>query len=229
MKLNIANSLLSSFIVSFLLLSASCSKDEPTNESIDLGYDFYPIDSGWVRVYHVDSIAFDDNSQTIDTFRYTLIENTEGKMKGQNLDGFQIVNRLVQTDTSQLPQIRSSLFVMKTANNLQRIEDNVCVVKLIFPIGNTSSWNGNMLNNLGRRTFALQNLGKSFTNEDTTFNNCAAVQEALTNNLVEEILVRSIYCKGVGLVDFTNNYINTQQTGKSGYKIHQQLKYYYRP
>lgn len=229
MKLKIVNSYLNCFIASFLLLITSCSKDESKGEPVDLGYDFYPIDSGWIRVYRVDSIAFDDNSQTIDTFHFILKENTEGKIKGQNLDGFQIVNRLVQTDTSQLPQIRSSLFVMKTANNLQRIEDNVCVVKLVFPIGNTTSWNGNMLNNLGRRTFTLQNIGKPFVNADTTFNNCITVQEALTNNLVEEILVKSIYCKGLGLVDFTNNYINTQQTGKSGYKIHQQLKYYYHP
>jgi hypothetical protein len=210
-------------------MNISCSKDEPTDELIDLGYNYYPLDSGWIRIYQVDSISFNDNTQTIDTFRFTLIENTSGKITGQDLAGHQIINRLVQTDTSAKIQNRSSLFVVSTSNNLQVIEDNLRIVKLVFPLGNVSTWNGNMMNNNGRKTFALQNIGASFTNNDTTFKNCITVQEAQTNNLIEEILIKSVYCKNLGLVDFTNNYINTQQTGKSGYKVRQQLKYYYRP
>lgn len=206
----------------------ACKKDEK-QPIPDLGYDFYPIDSGWVRVYAVDSIAYDDNDQSIDTFHFILSEHMLGTISGQGLEKHTEVARLVQADSLGIWQNRSSFFVLKTNQNLQRLEENIRTVKFTFPAGDILSWNGNMYNALGRKTYLLQNLHQSFNSGDTLYQDCMTVQEALANNAIEEILIKSVYCKGIGLIDFTNNYVNTQSTGKLGYKVHLRLIKYTRP
>ncbi len=206
----------------FILLAGSCTKNE-TITSSSLGYSYFPLDSGWVKIYAVDSIAFDDNNQSVDTFHFLLKERFLGKIIGIEGESYREIERSVQTDTNNIWEPRNSYFVSKTNNNIQFFDENIRVVKLVFPIGNVLSWNGNQYNNLGRKTFFLQNINKPFNNGDTTFGNCITVQEALANNAIEEILVKSIYQDGIGLVDATNNYVNTQIAGKSGYKVRQKL------
>lgn len=207
----------------------ACKKSEPTNNSIDLGYSFFPTDSGIVKYYAVDSIAFSDVTLSSDTFHFILKEEFAGLISGQNLQQHREIRRSVRTDTTQNWTSRNSFFVLKNANNLEQVEDNIRQVKLTFPLGNVLSWNGNQSNNLGRKTFLLQNIHQAFNNGDTLFSDCISVQEALANNAVEEILIKSVYCNGIGLIDFTNNNLNTQVTGISGYKIRQKLIHCYLP
>ncbi len=220
---------LSCALLLVLLALAACKKAEPTESSIDLGYNFFPSDSGLVKYYVVDSIAFSDISHSSDTFHFFLKEEFAGLISGQTLQYHREILRSVRTDSSQNWQARSTVFTILNKNNLEWVEDNIRQVKLTFPIGNVLSWNGNQTNNLGRKTFLLQNLHQAYNNGDTIFNDCVSIQEALANNAVEEIFIRSVYCKGIGLIDFTNNNLNTQLTGVSGYKIRQKLIYYQLP
>jgi len=206
----------------------SCKKDAK-NETYDLGYDYFPIDSGWVRTYSVDSISYNDNTQSIDTFHFILKEINSGIIQGHTLSGHLEILRLVQPDSSLFFVPRNSCYVLQTENNLQRVDENIRTVKLIFPIGNIKTWDGNLLNGNGKKTFQLQSNSTNFNNGDTLFANCATVIEAQASNVIENILIKSVYCKGLGLVDFTNNYTNTQVSGISGYKVHQKLISFSRP
>jgi hypothetical protein len=212
----------------FILIAASCTKNETITYS-NLGYAYFPIDSGWVKTYTVDSIAYNDNDQSVDTFHFLLQERFLGNIVGIEGEYYREIERLVQTDTNKIWEPRNSYFVSKTNNNVQVIDENIRVVKMVFPIGNVLSWNGNQYNNLGRRTFFLQNIYAPFNNGDTTFGKCITIQEALANNAIEEILVKNVYQDGIGLVDATNNYVNTQIAGKSGYKVRQKLISYKHP
>ncbi|OYU96120.1 MAG: hypothetical protein CFE21_06835 [Bacteroidetes bacterium B1(2017)] len=207
----------------------SCKKTEVKDELLDLGYSYYPLDSGWVKMYSVDSISFNDNTGKIDTFQFLLLEENNGLISAQGLNQHVEITRKVLFKNSLVWEPRTSLFAIQTNSNLQVVSDNIRLVKIVFPIGSVLNWNGNQYTNLGKRTFFMQNLGFSFSNQDTVFNNCIQVQEALANNAIEEVLIRSVYCKGIGLVDFVNNNLNTQSSGKSGYLVHQKLVFYKRP
>jgi len=213
-------------IVSILFLACKGKKEQIIP---DLGYNYFPIDSGWVKIYSVDSIAYNDNNQSVDTFHFLIREKILSKIIGLTGEEYVEVERAVQMDSSSIWQPRKSVFVLLTSNNLQIIDENIKTLKLVFPIGNVMSWNGNLYNNLGRRTFYLQNVSSPFNNGDTLFNQCITVQEGLANNAIEELLIKSVYQYGIGLVDFTNNYVNTQVTGKSGYKVRQKLISYTKP
>jgi hypothetical protein len=133
--------------------------------------------------------------------------------------------RYVSADTAQKNwEPRASIFALQTANNLQIVEDNIRYVKLTFPLGNVVSWNGNMYNSLGRRTFLLQGKDVSFAIEDSRkFERCTIVQETNIKNAIEEIFIKSVYAENIGLIAFTNKYINTQNEISSGYFVTQKL------
>lgn len=211
-----------------LLLLGSCkTKTEP--DLPDMGFDYCPVDSGWVRTYSVDSISFNDNTKSVDTFHFILTEQMEGEITGQNLPAHRRVERRVKFDSSLIWETRSEVFVLRNNNTFQRVEENARIVKLVFPIGPITSWNGYQYLGTGRRNFQLQQVGADFSNGDTLFRDCIMVQEAYANNAIEDILVRSVYSRGVGLVDFINKNVNTQISGKSGYAMHYKLIEFNRP
>lgn len=193
------------------------------------GSKYYPLDSGMVRLYLVDSIAFDDNAGTIDTFRFVLEEEIIGNIYGQFQEPHVVIKRSVKKEMSQIWEPRASLFVLRTPNNLQVVEENNRYVKLVFPLGNTNTWNGNMFNNLGRRNYLLQSKDVNYFNGPIYFYECAQIQEANIKNAIEEVFVRSVYAANIGLADYTNIYLNTQASGTSGYAIRQTLIYSYKP
>ena len=205
----------------------SCSNDKPEQATPDLGFDYFPLDSGWVKIYQIDSISFNDNTQTIDTFHFKLKETFSGVVESPDLFAHRVVYMEAKQDSSEDWLPRTSLFLLKTNNNLQWVEDNQRYIKLTFPAGQVQSWNGNAFNSLGRKNYQWQNLFSNFNNGDTVFSDCISVLEAQTNNLVEEIYIKNVYAKNIGLVDRTNTNINTQSTGRSGYKIRQKLLTFY--
>jgi hypothetical protein len=219
-------------LATLLLIGFSACKtsgDDMDVPNYEDGSKYYPLDSGMVRLYQVDSIAFDDNAGTIDTFRFVLEEEIIGTINGQFNEPHVVIKRSVKKEMSQIWEPRASLFALRTPNNLQVVEENNRFVKLVFPLGNTNTWNGNMFNNLGRRNYLFQFKEKSFSNGDTSFFDCTQIQEANIKNAIEEVFVRSVYAANIGLVDFTNIYLNTQTSGTSGFAIRQKLIYSYKP
>jgi hypothetical protein len=223
---NLLNTIL---LIALVLTLHACSKNNSAEAQPDLGLAYFPLDSGWVKVYSVDSISFNDNTETIDTFHFMLKETFAGIISGQELNAHREVKREVLKDSSEIWEPRTSIFITQDKNTLQWVEENTRFVKLIFPIGTAQSWNGNAYNSLGRKNYQWQNLYANFNNGDTLFSNCISVLEAQTNNLIEEILIRNVYAKNLGLIDRTNTNINTQSNKKSGYKIRQKLKSFTRP
>lgn len=212
----------------FTLLYSACKEDKELVFP-DMGYDYFPTDSGWIKVYSVDSISYNDNTQTIDTFHFMLMETFGTEVNGQGLENHREVSRMVLPDSASLWENRNSAYFKLNGNTLQWVEEGIRIVKIVFPVGNTLSWNGNQYNNEGKRTFYLQNIGLPYVASDTTYPDCISIQEANISNPVEQIQRKSIYARKLGLVDYKNLYINTQSSVQSGYSVHQQLKYYSLP
>jgi hypothetical protein len=209
-----------------LLFSISCKTNRDDRIALpSLGYEYFPLEKGLTRIYQVDSIAYDDNTDRIDTFQFFIKEIVSGGILGQTEPKQPTeILRYASKDTSQIWTPRTSLFALKSANNLQVIEDNIGYVKLTFPLGNVSSWNGNMFNSLGRRTFLFQKKDFFYALESgMSFLKCAQIQEANINNAIEEIFAKSIYAENIGLVEFTSININTQGVKRKGFSVKQVL------
>ncbi len=215
-------------IISLIGLGIACKKSTP-GETLDIGYAYFPIDTGLTWIYQVDSISYNDNTQSIDTFRFFLMERISGQVDDQLYKNHQIVERYVRKNDSDTWQARANSYILKTANNVQVVDENIRIVKLIFPLGNVQSWNGNMYNNKIRQTYTLQSLNIPYNTGDTTYSNTVTVIHDPPINVIEEILIKSVYARDIGLISFSNTYINTQVTGKSGYRVNQKLISFYKP
>ncbi|MDP1726501.1 MAG: hypothetical protein Q8M15_06925 [Bacteroidota bacterium] len=215
-------------IICLIGLGTSCKKSIPA-ETLDMGYAYFPIDTGLTWIYHVDSISYNDNTQSIDTFRFFLMERISGQVADQLYKNHQIVERYVRKNDSDTWHARANSYILKTANNVQVVDENIRIVKLIFPLGNVQSWNGNMYNDKIRQTYSLQALNAPYNTGDTTYLNSVTVIHDPPINVIEEILIKSVYARDIGLISFSNTYINTQVSGKSGYRVSQKLISFYKP
>lgn len=213
-----------------LLLFVACKPtQESDNPALTQGYEYYPLQKGLIRIYKVDSIAYDDNTGKIDTFQLFYKEIVSDRVLGQTeTNQHTQILRFAAMDTAGVWQPRLSIFALQSLNNLQVVDDNIRYAKLTFPLGNIASWNGNMYNSLGRRTFLFLNRNFPYSlSTGLKFSNCTQIQEANIKNAIEEIFVKSVYAAEVGLIEFTNTSISTQGSKKSGYAVKQVLLAYY--
>ncbi len=217
-------------IASLLVIGiSSCSKKEVEVTALEMGYSYFPIDSGIVKIYQVDSISYNDNTQKIDTFQFILKEEFAGIAQSEGEENHRIIKRSVQFPNTQSWEPRSSTFVLATAQNLQQVIENQRIIKLVFPVGQAQSWNGNAYNSLGRRNFTWQKVFASHPVFDSIYSPSLSVLEANINNFVEEVFTSSTYAKNIGLIEFQHTNLNKQASGINGYKIHYKLITYIKP
>ncbi len=196
---------------------SSCKKVNPTIE--DFGYDYLVLDSGTVNIYKFDSIAFDDNKGTIDTFNYYLKEVYSGYLINQNNEKIQMIERLVsKNDTNNWIQ-RESAFSELKQKTYERIDQNQRRIKLVFPLKQNAIWNGNAYNDLGKINYLLSQVFDKKVYSGFTFTNVIEVQEANQVNFIETLKEKSAYSKNIGLVYYESTKLSTQSNKTSGYSL----------
>ena len=212
-----------------MMVFACKTNDNQDDLLLSQGYEYFPLTTGLSRIYQVDSIAFDDNDGSIDTFQFFYKELVDAKVLGQTeTNQHTTILRFATQDTNKAWLPRASAFALQTNQNLQLFDDNIRYVKLTFPLGNIGTWNGNMYNSLGRRNYVYQGNNFSYTTPNGwRFDQCVQIQEANIKNAIEEIVVRSLYAPQIGLVQYSHTNINTQGTSKSGYILKQSLIAFY--
>lgn len=213
-----------------ILLSGACKKTGTHEESVDLGYAYFPVDSGIQKIYRIDSVAFDDNAGTIDTFHFLLKEEFSGFIFGQFAEPHMVINRFTSAYNDTIWKINTNwkpageVFVLRTNQNLQWVQDNKRVVKLVFPVGIIGTWNGNMFNETGRKNFQITSTTQSTLVADSIrLNECAVVLEGKITNNFEEQFIQSVYARNIGLVNFTNQQVFKQNGVPGGFAVYQKL------
>ena len=203
-------------ICSSILLISCKNKDEAIES---FGYEYIQSDSGEVFIYQFDSIAFDDNTQSIDTFQYFLKEINAGKIIQANGEVFDVLQRFVgKTDTLNW-EPRESAFIQLKSKSYERIDQNQRRIKLVFPIRSNLVWNGNAYNDLGKINYILTGPFTQRNYSFKTFNEVIEVQEANQVNFIETLKEKSAYAKNIGLVYYESTQLSTQSNRTGGYSL----------
>lgn len=212
----------------FILALASCGKKNTETASIDNGYDYFLIDSTKWYYYLVDSISYNDNTKTIDTFQYTLKTHFYESFLSENGSKIWRLQRFAKyKNNSDFEEIQNH-FVRIENNKYIVSRNNTDLVKAVFPLKKNLSWNGNLFNTNSRITSSVAQINESVTVADTLFTNSLHINEDASLDFIFEINRESFYQKNTGLVYFKDKFIETQtdQKGnetKSGYDITQKL------
>lgn len=210
------------------LVLASCNRNEEEDNVGSIGAEYYPIKLGSTWIYDVDSIAYDDNgpTQAIDTFYYRYKETiTDTEVDGTGNLEYVVSRYFSVSDTGENWQPVKRYVVQNVNNKIQRVEENVRYVKLVFPLKERNSWNGNMYNGKEPLSYRVQEFKQPYA-----FNGASSqsikIDQYNVKNIIEEIKRYERYAKNIGLVQLLFDSLNTQTAGTKGFRYRLKLKSY---
>lgn len=196
-----------------------------------MGYNYYPGELNSYIIYQVDSIDYDDVIHPPDTFRYLLKE----KITDQFLDNagrptlrieryHKIYNDTIPYDSMQWigPRIWTA---NKTSTALERKEENIIYLRLVFPVKRGRTWNGNIYNTLGEKEYEVVSADEPGVVNNLSFDSVAVIKQFENINFIEERYEEERYARNVGLIykHITSIYHGGDTTKKVGYKFTQQI------
>lgn len=205
------------FILGLGIIFFSCEKETETSE-VNLGYSYFPLESGNFYVYKVDSIYHDQPNANIDGIHDTVSYFRKEKIDSVFLDAlkepsYRIVRYIksAEEDPWRLTEIWAA---KSTASNGQRVDDNKRYVRLVFPISVSSRWDGNALNNLDEHTHSYSEIGMPRTYDQLDFLSTILVNQHEFQSLVNDEKEFEVYAEDVGLVEkyFKNLKTRTEYT-----------------
>lgn len=198
----------------------ACAKRELDDHQTDMGYEYFPVKVGQYRTYAVDSIVFGQvgadtiSSQIRETIVEELVDGSDKKYR---------VLREWRQSADDNWQPNTVWWIVKEDNRVIQTEENLKFIKLTFPVKLGNSWNGNAF--FDERTSVLvgsENVEffKEWDYQVTgvgtrvlpagSFDDVVIVREADFETSIELRKSTSVYAKGVGLVERTQQILDTQ-------------------
>lgn len=164
--------------------------------------DYFPLQTGDYWIYQVTQ----ENYTTASPVRKSVYQ-LQQKISSSYTQNGQLVYLLEESIKRseqsgwQLSTIRT---VYKNLREVVNLEHNVPVVKLVFPITTTTSWNSNIYNANPDTLLRYQEPGKAFAVSKLNFDHTVSVLGADDSTLVNQERYRRVYAHNVGLV-FSEN------------------------
>ncbi len=203
------------FAICVLLFSC---KDEQDTLDIDYKYGYFRLDSGHYVTYDVDSIFSYNSSFTKDTAHYQLMEVVTDTFY-DNLNQLNYELTLYRREDAGLPWVFDrKWFVIKTQYNVQKIEDNLRFIKLVFQPEQNKAWNGNLYVSTAEPFRDYQNWDYHYESVDVPYSingfsldSTLSVSEVNDSSFVNKRLRKEIYAKNAGMI-YQEFEIKTKQT-----------------
>ena len=187
---------------SVILIVSSCTKDtKDTSSDLVLGYDYYPTTLNKYVIYSVEEIDIDVEIGKYDTTRYLLKEVVADTIFSEYKDANSFkIERYILLPTSKSWEEKNVWLVKKSKSNLIRIEDNIPLVKMVFPMVKNQNWNINRYDTLEDKECTLYSLGKADTVNTIPFDNVLQMVQADYESLIDKQYETEKYALGVGLI-----------------------------
>lgn len=193
-------------IALMILVLPSC-KTETDTYVTEFNYDYYPIDSGHFVAYQVDSIRYLDQFDR-DTVRYQVMEvigDTFYDNENQLSRKINVYRRATSNNSWALQKI---WHVKQTTTNLQKIEDDLRFIKLVFPQSNGTTWNGNIyipdtepFKIFQNWEYIYSSVNQPYSVNTFSFDSTVTVTETeVLDNVIQRTVRKAVYAKGVGMV-----------------------------
>ncbi len=187
------------FVIICIWLISACKKDGNIILIDDPTLLYFPIDSGLTRYYQIDSVYWDEFAHTRDTISYAIKEVIAGSFI--DLTG-RMAQRIERYKMNQ--QGHWIIFNVGTSyrdnQKAESVENNIRILKLIFPAYKGMSWNGNTYNTQNPQNFEYLAVGASDTTDTFIFKEIIKIQEddEPFNNMYD-LYGEERYAKNIGM------------------------------
>lgn len=209
------------YILLFSLLIISCEDDDATS-TVDFAYDYQPLSIGQESIFQVDSILYDDFSNTIDTLSFQRREFIASSFtNAEGVEVFRVEVSLRLADTLNW-SIQKVITKQRDKFRYELFDDNIRTIPLVFPPVEDQSWDANLLNTKDEEDYQYVNVNVPFVLADSVpYESTLAVLQRSEENLIEVIATAERYARGVGLIYRRDVDLETELNGdiKSGYDV----------
>jgi len=205
---------------SIFLLVFACKKK--VEDPPDLGYDYAPVTLGKYVVYDVDSTVYDDFKMDTTYYKYRIKEKlVETYVDNQGRNAIKLIRYIKKyNDTvsyDNMPWVIKDVWIYtKTNTTLEVVEEDVRFTKLVFPVTDNATWDGNAHNTIGEWDYSYDYVDRAEVINGHTFDKVLMViQRKDKNNVLHREYFIEKYAKNVGLVyrEIRDLYSNTVVAG----------------
>jgi hypothetical protein len=189
-----------------LILVFSCQKKKDPPVNPDLGEAYYPTTIGRYIVYDVDSIIFNEFTYDSTFYKYQIKEKIEeAYTDAQGKPALKMARYIKKYSAAKsytaMPWVIKCVWqVNVTAKDVQVVEENVRFVKLIFPVKQSSIWNGNAWNTNEEWDYIYSYVDIQESINSISFPKTLCVTQKSFRTLISDQYYIEKYAKDVGLV-----------------------------
>ncbi len=195
-----------------------CSETREINPE-ETGTTYFPLEVGNFSIYQVDGVEY-INSADSNVFSYQLKETIVESFEDLEMGVSYKILRERRDDELKPWETDSIWTARKNEFRAIRTENNVPFVRLVFPLKENKTWDGNGFNNKETDEYAMINVGKPFDGEFSSFDNSTTViQENIPDRIVNFISKKEIYSRDVGLIYKENIILKYKQGDFIGLEI----------
>ncbi len=171
----------------------------PSTEPITSGYEYFPLETGQYRIYDVQEQRYGLQVAPVER-TYQLKEQVDQSytdVTGQTAYRLLRFRRATEQDSWQADSIWSARLVN---NEAIRTENGQDFVKLMFPVRNSLSWNGNRRNASEADDYATRNAGQAYYVLDKRFDETVTVVAQDDSTLIGQDKRVDVYARQIGLI-----------------------------
>jgi len=182
------------FIIFAFILS--CKEKERT---FDEGYNYFPLAIGNYKIYDVIKTTYTSTNPVTET--YQIKEYIADTITISSELKYRLERYKRATSSDNWPATPDSVWTASLyPNKAIKVENNVRYIKLVFPVQNGKTWNGNAENIYGEDDFKLQNVGKPYLVQNSNYSNTATVLQNDESTAINKTYGVEVYAKDIGLI-----------------------------
>jgi|GEM_PF-1552906 len=179
-----------------LCICGACQQDTANPKPDDLSY--FPLQIGDYWIYQITQQSYSPTSPT--TTRTYQIQDKISSSYTKDGQLFYLIEESTRTSEQAAWQVISIRTVYRSLSEAVSIDNNVPVVRLMFPIALTDSWNTNLYNDNPDTLLHYQDNGQPFSLGTLQFDHSVSVVGANDSTLTNLEKNRRVYAQNVGLV-----------------------------
>ena len=198
-----------------IFIIASCKKETAT-VNFNLGYEYFPVDSGSYIIYRVDSVLY--NNFDPSNFKRFSTSYLKEIVKEQYIDNLgrtaKRLERYTRDSINKPWSLYNVWYIVKNKTNVEKVEDNIRYIKLTFPVIKNNSWRGNkyvetkpsFINLRYNSTYSfnwtynITGINERYSFGDINSDSTLTVLQAADSSLIQKVYSFERYAKNIGMV-----------------------------